>query len=76
MAMSFFFFFLWILDLSSLLIELSPDDVRRMLEERERLESTLQTVIDTKTATQKKVWESEDKLREKVFETLYNGIYI
>ena len=76
MAMSFFFFLLWILDLISLLIELSPDDVRRMLEERERLESTLQTVIDTKTATQKKVWESEDKLREKVFETLYNGIYI
>ena len=76
MAMSFFFFFLWILDLISLLIELSPDDVRRMLEERERLESTLQTVIDTKTATKKKVWESEDKLREKVFETLYNGIYI
>ena len=46
-----------------------------MLEERERLESTLQTVIDTKTATQKKVWESEDKLREKVFEALYHGIY-
>jgi SMC interacting uncharacterized protein involved in chromosome segregation len=48
------------------LLELSPDDVFRMNEERERLESSLHTTIDNKSAIQKRVWEAEDSLRCKV----------
>jgi predicted nucleic acid-binding Zn-ribbon protein len=36
------------------------------MEERERLENTLESTIEGKTATQKRVWEAEDKLRERV----------
>ena len=47
-------------------IELSPDDVRRMMEEKERIETALQSTVDSKTQLQKRVWEAEDKLRESV----------
>jgi kinetochore protein NDC80 len=37
-----------------------------MMEERERLESSLQSIMTLKTATQKRVWDAEDELRSKV----------
>ena len=36
------------------------------MEEKERIETALQSTINSKTHLQKKVWEAEDKLRESV----------
>lgn len=36
------------------------------MEEKERIESALQSAVESKTQLQKKVWEAEDRLRESV----------
>lgn len=46
--------------------ELSPEDVRRMLEEKEHLQDSLRTASDNNSVMAKRVWETETLLREKV----------
>jgi kinetochore protein NDC80 len=45
---------------------LSPEDVRRMSEEREHLQNALQNAAEASSALQKKVWDAEMVLRDKV----------
>ena len=46
--------------------ELSPDDVRRMCEEKDHLHVSLQAASEASSALQKKVWDAESGLRDKV----------
>eukprot|EP00602_Paraphysomonas_sp_CaronLab_P003663 CAMPEP_0185030192 /NCGR_PEP_ID=MMETSP1103-20130426/16992_1 /TAXON_ID=36769 /ORGANISM="Paraphysomonas bandaiensis, Strain Caron Lab Isolate" /LENGTH=701 /DNA_ID=CAMNT_0027565207 /DNA_START=115 /DNA_END=2223 /DNA_ORIENTATION=- len=46
--------------------ELSPEDVRRMSEERERLQAALESTSEASSTLQKKVWDAEVALRDKV----------
>jgi kinetochore protein NDC80 len=46
--------------------ELSPDDVRRMTEKKEKLHDQLETASEAKSTLERKTWESEMALREKV----------
>lgn len=46
--------------------EISPEDVKRMISERERLEEAQQQASETRQALQRKVWETEMALRDRV----------
>ena len=46
--------------------ELSVTDVQRMNEEKERLQINLESATETRAALQKRVWEAERTLRERV----------
>lgn len=46
--------------------ELSPDDVKRMSEERAHLQESLLATSETSSALQKKVWDAELVLRDRV----------
>ena len=46
--------------------ELSPDDVRRMSDEKEHLQTSLQAASEAASTLQKKVWDAEASLRDKV----------
>ena len=46
--------------------ELSPEDVKNMVSERERLEEALEQASEHRQALQRKVWEGETALRDRV----------
>ena len=46
--------------------ELSPEDVKRMVEKRENMEEALTAASNTKETMNKKIWELETTLRDKV----------
>jgi kinetochore protein NDC80 len=46
--------------------EISPEDVKRMINQREQLESSLQQTSENRQALQRKVWEQEMNLRDKL----------
>jgi kinetochore protein NDC80 len=46
--------------------ELSPDDVRRMVEKKEKLQEALTSATDSKSTVSRQVWEAEMTLRDKL----------
>ena len=46
--------------------ELSPDDVQRMTEKKEKLQEQLEAAGESKSAAARKTWEAEMQLREKI----------